>query len=78
MHIRCVITFDVGAPKTVKLPKPPFFKVGFCAFAVLFLVTAGVFFVPTDPCDEFDDDWLKPPPVFFGKRTEGRLGRTPP
>ncbi len=77
MNRKC-FTFDLGALKTVKLPKPPFFKVGLLPVAFLFLPTTGFFFVPNDACDELDDDWLGLSPLFFGKRNEGRFGRTPP
>ncbi len=70
-------TFDFGAPKTVKLPKPPFVKAGLRAVAFL-LLPAAVFFVTDNVGDEVDDDWPELPPVFFGRRIEGMFGRTPP
>jgi hypothetical protein len=60
-----VFTFDLGAPKTLKLPKPPFVKAGLRPVAFLLLPTA-VFFVPGDVCDAVDNDWLGLAPVFFG------------
>jgi len=72
-----IFTFDVGALKTVKLPKPPLVKVGLRPVAVLVLPTA-VFFVFEGVGDAVDDDWLGLSPVFFGRRNEGRDGRTPP
>jgi hypothetical protein len=59
-----IFTFDLGALKTVKLPKPPFFKAGLRVVAFLFLPTV-VFFVTEDACDEPDDDWFKLSPVLF-------------
>jgi hypothetical protein len=72
-----IFTFDLGALKTVKLPKPPLVKAGLRPVALLILPTA-VFFVFEGVFDEVDDDWLGVSPVFFARRIEGRDGRTPP
>ena len=72
---------DLGAPKTVKLPRPPLVNAGlavarFVAFpfvAVFVVVAAGVEF-----CNELKDDWFELMPVFVGSLSERIDGRTPP
>lgn len=68
---------DLGAPKTVKLPKPPLVKAGlvvvrFAAFP--FVVVAGF----VELCVELKDDWFELLPVFVGSLSERIDGRTPP
>ena len=72
-----MFTFDFGALKTVKLPRPPFFKVGLRVVAFLLLPSA-VFFVPADACDELDNDWFGLSPVFFNAVSTAMFGKTPP
>jgi hypothetical protein len=62
------VTFDLGALKTVKLPKPPLVRAGLRLFVfplprdtVAFLVARGV-------GDEVDDDWSGLSPVSFSAR----------
>lgn len=72
-----MFTFDLGALNTVKLPAPALDNAGLRVVAFVVLATAG-FFVTEDACDEVVVDWLWLSPVFFGRRNEGRDGRTPP
>jgi len=72
-----LFTFDLGALKTVKLPKPPLVRAGLRPIVFAF-VGAFVFFVTEDFCDAVDDDWFGVLPVFLGRRNERIDGRTPP